>query len=103
MTEVKGVIRIGDKYFDLETDEEIEVQTFVHETYGEVKYLNYNHNVACETCLGTGLVGGEEGGDDCTDCDGEGNVAATELVVVHNYEIPEGQYSLPDDWHEGGV
>jgi len=95
--EVKGIIISGDKYIDLETGDELEVQTHTHATYGDVKYLNYNHKALCSTCEGTGLVGEV----DCTDCV-DGEVDATELVVEHSYENPEGALDLPSDWHDGG-
>jgi len=97
---MKGIVQTMGKVYDLETGEEVEVQTLEHETYGEIKYVDYEMPVLCEDCDGTGLVGEEE----CATCGGTGY--ATESEIILSVENPPEEsmmrMSLPAGWKGGG-
>jgi len=100
---MSGIIRIGEKYFNLEAiTEEIEVLTYVSDTYGELKYLEYSYDDFCEPCEGAGEICDEEEPPVCIECEtciGEGIVPLDEIIVVHTYNFPEGVFRIPRDWH----
>jgi DnaJ-class molecular chaperone len=94
-----GFIQTEGKIFNLDTEEELTKETFEHETYGLIEYLNFPNTVTCAACLGTGLVDDEE----CSDCVGVGNYEEAQTVVsVENAPTTEGlNFNLPKGWNSG--
>jgi len=97
---MSGFVQKADgKYYDLETEEEIEVQILDHPTYGLIRFIEYENKISCTTCGGTGLI--EE--EDCIECE-EGIITEPETAVMLEGEAVgevEG-LNLPSGWRSGG-
>lgn len=96
---MKGIIQTMGKVFDLETGDEIEVETLERETYGEIKYVNYEMTIICLDCNGTGLVEGEA----CTTCSGDGEIVESEIIISVENPPEESMTNvkLPAGWKGG--
>ena len=123
---MKGFVQTNGKFYDLDTGDELTLNTFEHDMYGDIKYVEVETVVDCDKCGGTGQTGdtcttcnGKGMIDEetecstcngarrlnleaCNDCSGEGTITENEIPITIENPPDEADFKIPNGWKVGG-